>query len=202
MIVYGTRSKLLAKELVSDKCPNCGTQNSTEIHVYQKWAHIFWIPFFPIGKVAASECAHCKQVLREKEMTSSMQSVLQDVKSRSKTPIWTFSGLALLAIIITLVVVNEKKKDEKIAQLILAPQAGDVFEMKTTESQYTLYKVAGIQGDSLTIKPNNMFSNKVSGLREIKERGDAGYSDETFAVSKAELKNWYDKGDLLDIERK
>jgi hypothetical protein len=202
MLVYGTRSKLLAKELVTDKCPNCGTQNSTEIHVFQKWAHVFWIPFFPIGKVAASECGHCKQVLKEKEMTSSMQTVLQDVKSRSKTPIWTFSGLALLAVLIVVGVINDKKKDEKIAKLILAPLAGDVFEMKTPESQYTLYKVAAIQGDSVMIRPNNMETNKPSGLTKIKAQGDAGYAEETFSVSKAELKSWFDKGEIIDIERK
>jgi phage FluMu protein Com len=112
MIVYGTRSKLLAKELVTDKCPNCGTQNSTEIHIYQKWAHVFWIPFFPIGKAVASQCGHCQQVLKEKEMTSSMQSITQDVKSKSKTPIWTFSGLALLAVLIVYGVIIDKQKDE------------------------------------------------------------------------------------------
>ena len=202
MIVYGTRSKLLAKELVTDKCPRCGTQNSTEIYVYQKWAHVFWIPFFPIGKFAASACAHCKQVLKEKEMTSSMKSVLQDVKSRSKTPIWTFSGLALLAVIIILGVMNDKKKDEKIAKLILAPQAGDVFEIKTPERQYTLYKVASISGDTVLIQPNNMETNKASGLQKIREQGDAGYSEEIIPVLKAELKSWFDKGDILDIERK
>ena len=202
MIVYGTRSKLLAKELVTDKCPNCGTQNSTEIHVYQKWAHVFWIPFFPLGKVVASECGHCKQVLKEKEMTSSMQSVLQDVKSRSKTPIWTFSGLAILAVIIAVGIVNEKKNDAKNAKLIMAPQAGDVFEIKTPESQYTLYKVAAVHGDSVVIRPNNMETNKPSGLSKIKAQGDAGYSEETFAVSKTELKSWLDKGQIRDIERK
>jgi len=201
MIVYGTRSKLLARELVTDKCTHCGTQNSTEIHVYQKWAHVFWIPFFPIGKSSASQCAHCKQVLKEKEMTSSMQSVLQDVKSKSKTPIWTFSGLALLAVLITWGVMNEKQKDEKIAKLILTPQAGDVFEIKTPESQYTLYKVASIQGDSVTIRPNNMETNKPSGLSKIKSQGDAGYAEETFSVTKAELKSWFDKGEILDVER-
>jgi hypothetical protein len=202
MIVYGTRSKLLAKELVTDKCPNCGTQNSTEIHVYQKWAHVFWIPFFPIGKAVASQCGHCQQVLKEKEMTSSMQSITQDVKSKSKTPIWTFSGLALLAILITYGVILDKKKDEKMAQLIVAPQAGDVFEIKTPESQYTLYKVTGIQGDSVVIRPNNMETNKPSGLSKIKAQGDAGYAEETFSVTKAELKSWFDKGEIIDIERK
>ncbi len=202
MIVYGTRSKLLAKELVFDKCPHCGTQNSTEIHLYQKWAHVFWIPFFPLGKVAASECTHCKQVLKPNEMTSAMQSVLQQVKSNSKTPIWTFSGLVLLAVLIVVGVINDKKKDEKLANLILAPQAGDVFEFKTSQNQYTLFKVASIQGDSVIIQQHTMETNQISGLQKIREQGDAGYFEETLAVTRAELKNWFDKGKIIDIERK
>jgi len=202
MIIYGSRSKLLARELVTDKCPNCASQNSTEVHLYQRWAHVFWIPFVPIGKTIASQCGHCKQVLKEKEMPSPMQSIARDIKSRSKTPIWTFTGLALLAVLIVIAVIDDKKNDEKIVQLILAPKAGDVLEMKTAASQYTLYKVAAIEGDTVLIRQNNMETNKLTGLWKLKEQGDNGYSEDVYAVPKSELKAWFDKGEIMDVERK
>jgi hypothetical protein len=72
------------------------------MHVFQRYAHIFWIPFFPIGKTGASQCGHCKQVLKEKEMPSSLKMAFDDVKSRTKTPYWTFAGVAIIVVLIVL----------------------------------------------------------------------------------------------------
>src|SRR5882672_1182143 len=154
MIIYGVRSTQLAKEIIADKCSGCGTQNSIELYVFQKYAHVFWIPLFPVGKTVVSQCDHCKQVLKQKEMPSSLLSTYESIKSQTKTPIWTFSGLAVIAILITIGVVNDQKNDQENAQLILAPKPGDIFEIKTRENQYTIYKVDEVQGDSVFIRIN------------------------------------------------
>src|SRR6185369_8201835 len=100
MIVYGRKATQIAKELIVEKCPNCGTMNSVELYVFQKYAHVFWIPFFPIGKTAVSQCAHCKQSLKLKEMPLELRTAYDHVKQQAKTPIWTFSGLALVVVLI------------------------------------------------------------------------------------------------------
>lgn len=202
MIIYGTKSKELAKQVLTDKCPNCGRQNSIEIYVFQKYAHVFWIPLFPIGKTALSQCEHCKQVLKEKQIPSSLLSSYATLKGQSKTPIWTFSGLALIVALIAFAFVSEKKKDEKNAKLILSPQSGDIFEVKTEHHQYTLYKVDGLQGDSVLIRVNNYETNKVTGLSDLKRKGEAAYSEDLFAIHKKDLQQMLDKGEIMDIERK
>lgn len=202
MIIYGTKSKELAKQVLTDKCPNCGRQNSIEIYVFQKYAHVFWIPLFPIGKTALSQCDHCKQVLKEKQIPSSLLSSYATIKAQSKTPIWTFSGLALIVALIAFAFVSEKKKDEKNAKLILSPQSGDIFEVKTEDLQYTLYKVDGLQGDSVLIRVNNYETNKVTGLSDLKRKGEAAYSEDLFAIHKKDLQQMLDKGEIMDIERK
>ena len=199
MIVYGTKSKELAKEHLIDKCPNCGTQNSIDMHVFQKYAHVFWIPFFPLGKTGVSECDHCKQVLKLKEMPSSLRTAYDNVKAQTKTPIWTFAGLALVAALITIIIISDKKKAEKNAQLILTPQTGDIFEIKTKDNQYTLYKVNQVVGDSVFVQVNNYETNKITGLDDLKKKD---YSEDVLGFSKAELKQMLDKGEIIDIDRK
>jgi len=201
MIVYGSRTKQLAKEIIIDKCPNCGRQNSTELHVFQNYAHVFWIPFFPTGKTAVTQCDHCKQVLKPKEMPSSIKSTYENIKSQTKTPIWTFSGLALLAVLISIGVVSAQQNNKKNAQLILSPQSGDVFEVRTKDSQYTLFKVDDVKGDSIFVRINQYETNKISGLSDLKRKGDVAYSEENFVFLKAELKEMMSKGEILDIER-
>ena len=202
MIIYGSKTNQLAKDLLIDKCPNCGTQNRVELYVFQKYAHIFWIPFFPFGKTAISQCNHCKQVLKLKEMPASLTTAYENLKAQTKTPIWTFSGLALVAVFIALGILNDKKNDEKNAKLVLAPQSGDIFEIKTRDNQYTLYKVENIEGDSAFIRANQFESNKISGLADLKRKGEGAYSEFVFPVAKTELKQMLEKGEILDIERK
>jgi hypothetical protein len=198
MIVYGSRSKELIKDVLSDQCPNCGKQNSIDMHVFQKYAHIFWIPIFPMGKTGVCQCDHCKQVLTLKEMPASLVISYENLKARAKTPVWMFSGLALLAVLITIGFISGKQNDAENARLILTPQAGDIFEIKLGRKHYTLYKVDQVNGDSVFVQLNDYETNKVAGLKDLKKKA---YSEEVMVFSKAELKQMLEKGEIIDIER-
>ena len=201
MVIYGSKAKQLAKETVVEGCPNCGTANSVDLYVFQKYAHLFWIPVIPTGKTGASKCTHCKQVLKVKEMTPSMHLQYDNLKAQTKTPIWTFAGVAVIAVLIIIGVVNDQRKDARNAVLVVAPKSGDVFKVKTKERQYTLYKVAQMEGDSALIRINHYETSKKAGLDEIKAKGDSAYSEEVYSFSKGELKAMLDNGEILEIER-
>lgn len=202
MIIYGSKATEIANEQISDKCSSCGTANGIQMVVFQKYAHVFWIPLFPIGKTAVTQCGHCKQVLQKKEFTSDLNRNYEAVKSNGKTPIWTFSGLAILSILIVWGVISGKQKDEKNAQLILAPQKGDVYEIKKDYKQYTLYKVDNIANDTVFVLLNEYESNKLSGLSDIKSKGDEAYVPVPVPVLKAKLKTMLDNGEIVDVDRK
>jgi zinc-ribbon family len=202
MIIYGWKSKQLAKEIVFEKCPNCGTQGSIELHIFQKYAHVFWIPFFPIGKTAVSQCDHCKQILKLKEMPVSIKTAYDNIRSQHKTPIWMFAGLALVAVLITAGVINSQLRDERNSKLILAPQRGDIFEIETPENQFTLYKIQTVEPDIVFVRANLYETNKKTGLDELKRKGDDAYTDDVFPITKIALKTMLEKGEILDIDRK
>ena len=201
MVVYGRKSKELLSESIHDKCANCGTAMSTDLYVFQNYAHVFWIPFFPLGKYGVSQCSHCKQVLKDKEFTPEIKMAYDSLKGRTKTPIWFFSGLALTAVLIVIAFISEQKNAEANAKLILAPKAGDVFEVKTKESQFTLYKVNLVEGDSVFLQFNNYETSRIKGLGEINRKGESAYTEELYGFSKAELKEMLDKGEIIDINR-
>jgi hypothetical protein len=202
MIIYGSKAKQVAKEIISEKCINCGTQLSIDMHVFQKYAHIFWVPLFPIGKTGVSQCDHCKQVLKLNEMPPSIKMAYENLKAQSKIPIWMFSGLALIALLIVSGMISAKNKDEKNAKLIVAPQKGDIFEIKTKEKKYTLYKVADVTTDSVFVLINSFESNVEKGIRDIKIKGESSFIDDAYGFSKKELKMMLDDGEILDIDRK
>jgi hypothetical protein len=152
-----------------------------------------------MGKTGVSQCGYCKQVLKLKEMPTSLTLSYNNLKEQTKTTIWMFSGLALVAVLITIGVISDKKKAEKNAQLILTPQSGDILEIKTTENQYTLYKIDQIEGDSVFVQVNKYETNKLTGLDDLKKKD---YSEEVYGFSKSEMKQMLDKGEIIDIDRK
>ena len=202
MIIYGSKATQIATESIAEKCPNCGTQNSIQMGVFQKYAHIFWIPLFPIGKTGVTQCSHCKQTLLKKEFNGALNESYENIKGQSKTPIWTFSGLALISVLVVWGVFSEKQNDEKNAKLIQTPQSGDVYEIKKDYKQYTLYKVESVSADTVFLLINQFETNKLSGLTDLKNKGDESYSQDIITMLKDDLKKLLDKGEIIDIDRK
>lgn len=201
MIIYGTRAVQTAKEVVTDKCTNCGAVASIDMHVFQKYAHVFWIPFFPVSKTGVSQCDKCKQVLKPEQMPAALRDSYGELKTRSKTPVWMFAGLALVAVLIVAAFVFESNKTEKNAKLIQSPQKGDIFEIRTKDYQYTLYKVDYVQKDSVFVFINNYETNKSSGLTDILLKGDKAFSEDVYGYTRAELKEMLASGEIIDIKR-
>lgn len=202
MLIYGTKLTEIATENLSDKCPHCGTANSLQLSVYQKYAHVFWIPFFPSGKTGATECSHCKQVLQHKEFGSNVAATYETIKSQAKTPLWTFSGLVLLAALIVFGVISSKQNNAKNAELISTPQKGDVYEIKLDYKQYTLYKVDDVVGDSVFLRVHQYETDKRTGIADLKKKGDEAYAEDILPMVKTDLKSMLDKGEIMDVERK
>jgi hypothetical protein len=198
MIIYGWKAKQLAKEPITEKCPHCGSQNTIDMFVIQKYAHIFWIPSFPLQKTGVSQCNHCNQTLELSKMPTYLQAAFHRARATAKTPLWMFTGLAAIVVLIGMAVIDSNKDKEKNAQFVLTPKTGDIYEVKTPNSHYTLMKVIEVQKDSVYVRYNNYESTKATGIYKLK---DKAYSEEVYALKKTELKNMFDKGDIFDIER-
>jgi len=199
MIVYGTRAPLQKTEHIYESCPNCGKTNTLLMSVYQRYAHIFWIPVFPAGKTGISLCQNCGQQLKLKQMPDTLRLSYENVKAQTRVPLWTFSGAALLAILITWVVIHGQQQAERVSKLVLAPKANDVFHVKLKENEYVLYKVLKVERDSVFFIASKYQTNQESDLDNVAVKG---YDDSTsYGISKAKLASMQKNDEILDIER-
>ncbi len=106
MIIFGTSSSTIApQKLDNGICPHCGTQNNMWVQGYKKYVHVFWIPFFPIGKKVYTVCGHCKGAFEKREIQNQelLTSFEDFKKDKIKTPWYHFIGLILLAFAIVFV---------------------------------------------------------------------------------------------------
>ena len=202
MIIYGGRATVLASENIFEKCPNCATPNNIRMHIIQRYAHIFWIPFFPTRKIVFTECIYCRQVLRKKQFPDSFIEKYISIKPQTKTPFWTFIGLGFLMLIIALVISSIIQDNKRNRELILHPRKGDVYEIKTESKSYTLAKVDRVAGDIVYLRLHQYETNGINGLSDLKNKGESGYSEKIYPMLKRELKQMLDEDKIIDIDRK
>jgi len=199
MIIYGWRAKQLGKEIVHDDCRHCRSRGTVEVNVFQKYAHVFWIPFFPIGKTAVSQCSHCKETLQLKEMPDNYKNTYQVLKKNTRIPAYMFIGLVLIGGLIILGIVVNKQKNKKIADRVRQPLRGDIYEMKISSDAYTICRIEKVTADSVFFISHLMQTNKSSGLSGLKD--NPRFDNELQGISKQDLAAWDQKGMIWDIER-
>src|SRR6478609_3803708 len=131
MIIYGRRgTHLKSGRLTHVTCPNCGTTGSLTASVFAQYAHIFWIPFFSVGRTGGSQCQHCKNVLKENEMPPAVKSAYKDLEKETRIPLWNFIGLAGAALLIANVSYTSVQTVKKEEAYFNQPSRGDLYEVK------------------------------------------------------------------------
>lgn len=151
MIVFGSRASNIGQiDVPSSKCDYCQNESTQRISVFGKYAHVFWIPTFPIGKKAVAECTHCKRTIEQKEFSSKLSQRYEQNKSNIKTPLWHWSGSILvagfIALIAIIVATNEEDPRSKLLQ-------NDLNAMTTSPTMAT---------DSISFKIKQLFDEVVT----------------------------------------
>jgi hypothetical protein len=201
MIIYGSRSShVKSLQLNTEVCQHCGTQGSVLLSTYARYAHVFWIPFFSLGRFSVSECQHCKQVLESKQMPAQIKAHHERNIAESKLPLWQFTGLAILLVAIAFGVYANQSDKEQQAQFIKNPLTGDIYEFKTEAGAYTTFKVTEVGADTLMVSFNNYETNKITGIPQIDKAEN--YSDTLYYLTRAKIQEMFTSGEILDINRK
>jgi zinc-ribbon family len=170
MLFYGTRSSNIKNgEIRNVTCPNCQTNVSMNYSVFGKYAHIYWIPFFPISKINIIECRSCKASYDLATVDQSIKDKFKKVQEQNpaKTPITHFSWLFIIGLLIVIGIYSSFKNDEATQEYVKNPKVGDVYRLKTSTGYYSTYKVTAVFKDSLYVFLNKMEVNNESGIDEI-----------------------------------
>lgn len=108
-----------------------------------------------------------------------------------------FSLLLLIGAIIAWRV-YENNNDKKNIQLVLQPQAGDIYEMATESGHYTLLKVGKVTGEFVFVHINEYEANKKSQISQLRKEP---FRPEEIMFTKQTLRVMLKEGKILDVER-
>jgi len=200
MIIYGSKAvHIKSEQSKTSICPSCGTQGSLIVSVFRRHVHIFWIPLFPIGKKGISQCQHCKNVLKTKEMPESLKKEYNTLKKKVKGPIWQFTGLGIIVVLIAWGSYVDGQDKKLAVEYIASPMNGDIYEYKIETRTYSTLKVIAVSKDSVFVSPNEYEISKKSRIYKINK--PENYSKFSYGISRKKLKEMYDSGEILDINR-
>lgn len=202
MFLYGIKAKKIKRQKITDECSYCHASDGLRLTLFQKYAHLFYIPFFPMGKTAAVYCSHCKKVIFRKQFNRSIYQKHENLKHQSKIPpIWTYSGIFLVVLLMISGIVSYQNVKERNARMISSPREGDIYEIKTPYNDYTLYKVERVAADTVFLLINQHEKVPIKGFLNSKDKDDQVYNRQSFPMLKSDLKRMYDENNIIDIER-
>jgi hypothetical protein len=198
----GFFEKEMNREICMEKCSHCQSTNTVDIVVYQKYAANFSLPFYPTGKRVVSVCSHCKQFLELGEMTPQQKEQATILKSNTKTPLWTFSGLFIvLAVIIGIFLFTKNQKDKE-PGLIVKPQIGDIYDLHLENKQYSVMKVINVKADTITVAENKYEVTRNKDLHKLDTDADSSfYLDEAYPLTISEIKEMYKNDEIISVHR-
>ncbi len=144
-MIYGVRaSKIGIIDIPSTKCQYCQQNSIQRVSVYGRYLHAFWIPVFPVGRKAVSECRDCLKTIEKKQFTPELKQLYLQNKATVKRPIWHWIGLGILGILIALVSIVGATAEEDPRSNLLKQDIGLMSTNPTMESDSVSFKLKRI----------------------------------------------------------
>lgn len=194
MVFYGTNaSNIKTGKIRNISCPHCETNTEMNYSVFGRYFHLYWIPFFPIGRVNIIECNSCKSTYDLKDVNETIRNKFHQELDRNpvNTPIKLFSGL-ILAVLIGLGIFGYGlNEDNNSADYAKNPKVGDVYfyEIPEMKGHFTTLKLTKITKDTIYCLGNNMEIDLKSDIDKILEDKNYTYPDK------------YGRKELLDLNK-
>ena len=202
MIFFGTKKKEIKRGIIaSTTCKVCEENTSMYYRVEAKYFHVYWIPVFPYKKNTLVDCSYCDTAFEKKHFSENIKNKLQreNELQPARNPIWMFSGIIILSILIPLAFMQSARADEKKNDFLNHPKVGDVYFMNSLPTVYSTMKIASIESDSIHFIANDTAVTKFTKVFSITD--NHYYTDKIKTYSKSQLQDMFEKDSIYTIDR-
>lgn len=199
-IYYGTRvAHIKTAHIDTVTCSNCETNGPIQLDLFSWHFHLFFLPIFPYRKRGIAQCENCGHETAASMMQTGLKQEYLDFKRGKQAPIWQFSGLILIVLLITAVTVSNRQDNKKEREYMANPVEGDIYEYETDDGNYSTFKVLAVSGDTVKYLFNTYWINQKSGISDIDI--EENYSDTIYYFLQTELAYMYEEGVIYDVRR-
>ncbi|QQS36000.1 MAG: hypothetical protein IPM56_17455 [Ignavibacteriales bacterium] len=204
MAFIGIGRKKLSTEAIGSKCPSCGSDEMMMVDIYARYFALLWIPFFPAGKDVKATCPKCGHKPELHTLPTSFFLETEQMKNMTSSPGYLFSGLfifllAAVFFVFRFIDSGSKPGQDDFADYLNSPESGDVYEIKTDNGNYSLLKIVDVKDDSVYVKFHVEEKESQSEIKMLST--DKNFARDVFAFSMEQIKQNYDDGLILNIQR-
>lgn len=199
MLIGGNKTTKTYYKKIEGKCPNCGNQ-TLGIEIYQKYGHLFWIPFVPLYKIGLLNCTHCKLALEKKEVPAELLNEFELTKKEAPIPKWTFIGLLLFVILIIVFSITNSNNEKEQNLMFNNPKVGDYYNGKLLfDNQYVVYKLVSVKNNEYKLVVSNYQAENILGLTAVKNKNS--YSQDTIVLDENSFREYRTQGMFISVIR-
>ena len=208
IIFYGAKSSHVKSAFLDDAvCPSCDTAGQMVMSVFANYAHVFWIPLFPLYKKVYAHCNHCNAEYELKEMPPDLRNQCVKFRRAQRFPIWHFPGVIAICLVILYGVISDGNASRRQNAYLTNPHIHDVYVVQyedddySTAEVYSTMKIVEITGDSIYFADNNFYAEKDAKVNTIDEDENYDY-EELMSFTIEELKELKEAGFIFYVIRK
>lgn len=206
MIIFGTKVKSIKKGMLKNiLCQYCDKENEMEYDFQQKYFHLYYLPFFPLKKKLSVCCENCYSVFEGKHINQAIQVKLNRVTERYpiKTPVWTFSGIILLTLLVTWAIWQSNRHGVDEANFIKNPKKGDIYFVEHSPKEYTTiystWRVDKVDDQNVYFTYNDTSVTKYTKVFSI--LSDYRYTTKKGILSRQKIEELFKKDSIISITR-
>jgi hypothetical protein len=207
MILFGTGTKRLTViPLYDGNCMKCGKPTIT-VTVFQKYFHVFFIPFIPTRKTVRGECRSCSRTYEEDDLPTYFDPQVGIVKQAAGTPLVLFTGLALFILLGAFTTWRESTRAKEADSYLAAPQVHDIYVLPLglRESfKYVICRLEAVASDSLTFSIGTEAYGFRGGANKAVEKESfdkEGYFEGALTLAKKDVAEMLKGEDVKPIVR-
>lgn len=199
-LIYGRKAKLKRAWQLNHNCPHCSQPNTVTLGVATNYFHLFWIPFFPIGRTGVVSCSHCAYSGEVKDTTMDIDNTYEVLKKEVKYPVTYYSGLVIVALLVGFLIIDSNEVEAKKTDYVENPNIGDVYITKSKgDKEYHAFKVVEVGKDTVYVHFNKYMSK--SALKMSFIDSDTSYLALPVPFAKTDLLEQFKSGEINSIHR-
>ncbi|MCI1186869.1 hypothetical protein MON38_05515 [Hymenobacter sp. DH14] len=202
MILYGSKgAHLRTAPLPGTTCPACATPDGMKASVYSRYAHVYFIPSFPVSKTAVAQCDHCQQAWEEKNLPAQLQPAVRELRKSTRFPLWHWAGVGVLVLGLAGAAIAGRYHEHDRKAWLAAPHAGDIYTVHSPgdSTKYSLLKVVSAKGNTVEVVGNDYETDDSSPVSEL--NSPEKYGKESQSLTVLDLQIMHNKGQLTDVDR-
>lgn len=194
-IIYGRRTARIKKyKNDTQPCPSCNFFG-VNIKVYRDFYHFFFLPIIPVGiNTAKIYCNNCKRQIRS-------NTIETEYEAKARAPIYLYTGVLLVLSFISSAIYNNLQNQKENIKLVESPIEGDVYRIMKKEGNSTFYyflRINEVSNDTVYSYHSNLMYNQFT---DKLSDDDFFNQSEYFILTKADLQEMLDKGEIQSITR-